>query len=283
MRRIVLAALIALFAFPAFPAFAADKGNRESAYDRVMRTGTIRCGYGIRTPLLVKDPNTGVFSGLFYDYVENIAKALGLKVEWTEEIGWGDIIEALRNNRVDAFCSGLWPVSRRVVYLDFVKPVIYEPLYLFARNDYKHIDPDLSVLNSPDVTFVGIEGSTTYIVAERDFPRAKKISLPQLSPVTDGFMNVITGKADVVIADLATAAEFEKNNPGKLRSLRSERPVRAFGLSIAVDGNEDRLKRMLDLATEEFLQTGTMDTMLDGRAINKGSFLRVREPYEAPK
>src|ERR1700722_20209029 len=60
---------------------------KESAYDRVMRTQTIRCGYVLRTPLLVKDPNTAQLSGLFYEYVENLGKALHLKIEWSEEMG----------------------------------------------------------------------------------------------------------------------------------------------------------------------------------------------------
>ncbi|MCB1556441.1 MAG: hypothetical protein KDJ15_03915, partial [Alphaproteobacteria bacterium] len=39
----------------------------DSGYDRVMRTGTIRCGYIAFPPYLMQDLNTGEFSGLAYD------------------------------------------------------------------------------------------------------------------------------------------------------------------------------------------------------------------------
>jgi hypothetical protein len=42
--------------FLSFPAFAVEK---ESAFDRVMKSGVIRCGYWVRSPMITKDLNTG--------------------------------------------------------------------------------------------------------------------------------------------------------------------------------------------------------------------------------
>lgn len=103
MRRLLLLILLLTVA----PAFAAE--TKESAYDRVIRTGTIRCGYAISPPVMVQDPNTKKLSGLDYDLWQEIGKDLGLKIEFVEEAGWGNFIEGLRSNRYDAFCTELWP------------------------------------------------------------------------------------------------------------------------------------------------------------------------------
>src|SRR6202012_5680823 len=100
--------------------------QKESAYQRVMRTQTIRCGYVLWTPFLVKDPNSGKLSGVFYDYTEALAKALHLKIEWDEEMGWADFPSALNEGRVDVMCGGSRPNSSRAREIDFVKPILYQ-------------------------------------------------------------------------------------------------------------------------------------------------------------
>jgi Bacterial extracellular solute-binding proteins, family 3 len=69
------------------------KAEAKSVYSRVIESGKIRCGYIPYEPGLIKDPNTGKFSGIMHDTMEEIAKSLNLKVEWTEEVGWGTMIE----------------------------------------------------------------------------------------------------------------------------------------------------------------------------------------------
>ena len=45
---------------------------KESTYERVIRTGEIRCAYAVYEPPLIKDPNTGKLSGIFYDVMEEV-------------------------------------------------------------------------------------------------------------------------------------------------------------------------------------------------------------------
>ena len=84
------------------------KAEAKSVYSRVVESGKIRCGYIPYEPGLIKDPNTGKFSGIMHDTIEEIAKSLNLKVEWTEEVGWGTMIEGLERDRYDAICSPVW-------------------------------------------------------------------------------------------------------------------------------------------------------------------------------
>lgn len=70
----------------------AAEGSVESVYDRVMRTGTIRCGYLAWKDFIDIDPNTGAMTGIIHDYMDALSRNLGLKLEWTAEVGRGDYV-----------------------------------------------------------------------------------------------------------------------------------------------------------------------------------------------
>src|SRR5688572_21529801 len=53
-----------------------------SVYDRVMQSGTMRCGYVIDPPGCRMDPNTKKLSGIGIETIELLGKNLNLKVEW---------------------------------------------------------------------------------------------------------------------------------------------------------------------------------------------------------
>ena len=108
----LLVVLVAHFVLPAnsLPQTAA----KESVYDRVMRTGTIRCGYNTEPPFVVIDPNTRKVSGAGVDIVEEMGKLLGLKVEWAEQVGWDMMAAGLQNGRYDLACNGKWVLAHRL-------------------------------------------------------------------------------------------------------------------------------------------------------------------------
>lgn len=260
----------------------AEEYTKSPAYERVMTSGTLRCGYINRPPAFQKDPVTGVISGIFKDYTESIATSLNLKVDWTEEVGWGEIVTALENGRIDAFCAGLWANSSRVSRMDFVQPIMYEPIYAYARADDTRFDKDSEAANKPEIKIAVTDGTTYAVIAGKDFPLAEQLSLPQLSPNSDLFMNLVTKKVDLTLCEPSSAEDFLKNSPDSIKQLQWKQPLRAFGVSIGVAGGEYRLKRMLDLATEEFLQTGEAEKTLGRYEKVKGGILRVEVPYKLP-
>lgn len=252
---------------------------KESTYERVMRTQTIRCGYIAWAPLLIKDPNSGQLSGVFYDYTEALGKALNLKIEWAEELGWGEFPTALDSGRIDALCSGGWANSARARVIDFVRPIIYQPMYAYARIDDKRFDNKLSAINDPAVTILTVEGATGGLVAAQDFPKAKNMELPQMTALSDLFVSLAAGKGDVVITNPATAAEYDTHNPGKIGRIPAPAPLRVFTTAIAIAGGQERFKRMLDIATEEVLGSGNIEKIITLYDNKSDAFLRVAPPY----
>ncbi len=117
MRTILFILLIIAIAFGAEKMLVTKSQvsavKTESAYDRVIRTNTLRCAYGIYPPFMNKDPNTGKLSGISVDVMAEFEKASGIKVEWGPEIDWGNIAATLQTGKADAFCTTMLLTPKR--------------------------------------------------------------------------------------------------------------------------------------------------------------------------
>jgi len=236
---------------------ATDTTIAETAYTRVMRTHTIRCGYSVRYPHIMKDPNSGKLSGVSYDYMQALGEKLSLKIEWVQEAGLGEMVQDLKVHKYDAFCTFVWPTAGRAREIDFIAPAARVPVLPYARKDDMRFDGSLAKMNSPMVRFVVIDGYAQTRMVSDQFPNAQKISLPETSSPDVPFQNVLANKGDIVLAEPPFAAEFNRKN-GEVVRLIPGITLADFPESIAIPGNEYQLQRMLSLATDELVNNGTM-------------------------
>jgi len=253
---------------------------KESVYDRVLRTGVLRCGYADWPPAgFVKNPQTGEVSGIMADVTEAVAAKLNLKVEWTENTGWGSFIESLRDHRIDVFCSGPWQNAARGRYVGFSVPVFYSAVYPYVAASDHRFDKDLSAANAPTIRISAMDGEMSDIIAKERFPKAVEISVPQLGQYTDIFMNVATHKADIVFNEPSIAASYMASNPNSLR-LAQDRPFQTFPTCLAVDIHEVHLRDMLNSALVELQNQGVVDEIISKYSTDPKVFLRVTKPYQ---
>lgn len=271
-----------LFVLSLSPAFAADK-TRESAYDRVMRTGTIRCGIVLWPTYIEKDPNSGALSGLWYDYMEALASSLHLKIEWMPETTYPQMPEDLQSGRYDVFCGGLWPDAELSRSLDFTIPISYQVVQAFVRADDRRFDGNLAAINDKAVRVSVIDGLTPDIIRREDFPESTPVSLPQSTDVSQTFLEIVNNKADITFNSPETAERFTENNPGKLRQVETDAPLRLYPEVLAVRLGEDKLRRMLDNATVFLLNDGRVEKLLKKYETHGGHFYRVAKPYVVPE
>lgn len=257
--------------------------EKESAYDRVMRTGVLRCGYIVWPPFFVKDPNTQAKSGIYYEILEETARQLGLKVEWKEEVSPDGMFEGFKIGRYDAVCGPLVPTPGRAREADFAMELGFTGFFAYTRRDEKRFSDGLSSIDAPGTRIVCQDGEMSCTMAEEEFPSAQVVSIPHIGDGAVLLMHVDAGKSDVVITDPVVANRFMKNNPGRIRVVDA-RPVRVVPVSMmAIPVGEDRLRRMLDLAFSSLHHSGFIE-----RAIRKDSeysktILRRAPGYEAPK
>ncbi|MBM3602594.1 MAG: transporter substrate-binding domain-containing protein, partial [Alphaproteobacteria bacterium] len=214
---------------------------QETAYERVMRTGVLRCGYYVFSPITIRDPNTGKLSGLGVDIIESIAKSASLKVEWTEEVDFGNWVPGIKVGRFDALCTATWPEASLAREVSFTRPTFYAGINVYARGDDHRFDNNLDAINDPKITIAVIEGTAQTDLAATYFPKAKLLRLPQNSPGGAQAENVATKKADVIFWDENGVLEYLKNNPNGLRNVAPNRPVKVQPFELAVNQGEYKL------------------------------------------
>ena len=260
-----------------------QEAKELSVYDRVIKTGKLRCGYVVYTPGCIKDPNTGKLSGIGVEAIELVAQKLGLKVEWTEEVGWGTMIEGLQTGRYDLIATPIWTNANRAKVVDFAKPLFFSPVYAYVspRNSVQSTE-SLSWLNSPSHTIATIDGETGEIIAQEDFPQAKTSSLPQLSDVSQLLLNVSTGKAEVAFVEPAVAVEFLKHNKGAVKVFSEDQPVRVFSNCWMFRRNQTEFKAMIDTVLDQLHNSGAINRIVAKFESSPGVFYRVALPYQKP-
>ena len=257
--------------------------GEEPVFNRIVKNKTVNCGYFVWPPYITKDPNTGKFSGINYDIMEAIAKNLGWKLNWTTEIGVGDVATALNTNKADIMCASLWPSPARTSTMTFSAPEFYDVVYAFARSDDKRFDGDLKKANRKEINVAGVDGDVTADLATEKLPNATAQFLPQTASGAEALMYVITKKADIVLIDEALVNDFAKNNPGKLRKVEGIGPVRVFGEHIAVKEGEYHLRDMINMALLQLTNDGVIEKITKHYSQDYHSvFIAPNKGYERP-
>ncbi|MDD2324613.1 MAG: transporter substrate-binding domain-containing protein [Alphaproteobacteria bacterium] len=235
-----------------------NKTYHETRLEQVKRTGVIRCGYMVWPPFLKKDMRTGALDGLLYDLIEEIGRQLKLKIEWTTETTWGQMLTDLSMNRFDMACVPAFVNPARAREADFISPLFYAPINLYARKGDTRFDNNYEAANVAEVKFAAQDGQFTGVVANEMFPNATKVSIPQLTGGEDLYVMVGTNKADVIISDPYSYANFTTKNDDSLRLVLGS-PLRVAAIGFPVPSNEPAFKNMLATTVIYLQDSGFFD------------------------
>lgn len=279
---IVVLAFVALNAYKLYSRSGTPKDPAtgvNSHLDAILSSGEIRASYLVYSPYFRRDPNTGELSGIFHDIMEEVGRISKLKINWVEDVGYETIFTGLDAKRYDVFAGGLWPSASRVKEGSFSIPVFYSVIKAWGRKDETRFE-GLNGIDSSDVVIATIDGAMEDIIAKADYPNAKRLSLPQLSPFTQNLLNVVSMKADLTFAEPGIISEFLKTNPGTLKELAPEQPLRIFGNTLVLPKGDMRLKEFIDVALRELLFSGQIDKILRRYETVEGAFPRVALPYD---
>lgn len=257
-----------------------QKQVKESAYDRIMRTKTIRCAYLVWPPYMTRDTTTGQLGGVYYDLLERMAKDWSMKVDWAEEVGTANRFEGFAAGRYDMLCSPVGATPERTAVSDFSIPMGYQPFYLYARADDTRFDNAYDKANDPAVTFLTLDGYMASTIIKSEFPHATMKSLPNLSSDSEVLMSIQMGKADASVCEASMASAFIQNNPDKIKRVAGP-PVRVAGETISFPLNEPALKTKINTTMQYYLDTGVLDKILTANTLTPEKFLRVAKPYQS--
>ncbi len=277
MKPLILSILVL---FIARPAFAHEKG--QSVYDRVMRTGKIRCGYNTEPPMIEIDPNTGKVYGATVDIVERIGELLFLEIEWTEQVGWGDMGTGLQSNRYDLICNGKWVFGPQARGGQFTPALYYTAVHAYGRANEERFDRDLTNLNSQDYVITSMDGEINFYIGRDKFPKAKKLEYPTMTSNAELILSVLHKKEDVTFMAAFLGNDYMRKNPDKIKQLTQD-PVWIFDTALMFKAGESAFAGILDAAIRELHSSDYINETLDKYNVSPQETLRVRKSYESPK
>ncbi len=253
----------------------------ETGYDRVMRTGVLRCGYGVWEPAVMRDPKTGKMSGIIYDIMQEVGKSLNLKVEYTLEIPWDSIGVALQSGKIDCHAAGIWATPARGRVMAFSHALFFSPTAAFARTDDNRFDNNLERINQPDITTALCDDDITTEIYRSDFPRSKKFELAQFSPPEELLLAITNKKADVAFNSPARLPNFERGYPGKVKIIPTKEPLRMYPDTVAVNIHDEELLHVINVAIDQVVSTGKVDKLVEQyrKKYNMDFFVPVKRSY----
>ncbi len=257
---------------------ALSSNDKDSVYARVMKSGTIKCGYIPYAPAMMVDPNTGEKSGIFFDFMNEVGKRLSLKVEWVQESGWGSYINDLKTDRFDMLCSTVWTNSARAREANHIKPLYYSAITAWVRSDDNRFNENLDILNSKEHSIATIDGEAAAAMANINFPNAKLFSLPESASISKIALSVSTGKADATFLESYVAQNFLKNNPNSLKQIGGN--LRLYGNAMFLKKGEHDLRLMVDAAVEEILNSDFLPNLFDTYNVPQGSYVMPLAPNQ---
>lgn len=262
MKQILLTLIITCLTAFAVTRVSMPAGNAhtETTFERILRTGIIRCGYAVWHPQLIKDPNSGALSGFDYEVMNLVGKTLGLKVEWVEEVGWGVAEQGLKNKRYDIACNSFWGGPSRTKSAFYSMPFLYQPLYAVIGKNTAGDIQNYTWLNQSRYRSSVIHGTVYDIINASVFPKSEMLDSFDLSTDASVLMDVATGKADFSYLNYTAIQRFLKDNPETLRLI--DTPVTITRGRFLLSPDDVRLKFMIDETLTSLGMLGDIDKIL---------------------
>lgn len=222
-KTIVAASALAGLAGGSAAAQTAPAGGSRLA--QILSRGSIRIGTtGDFNPMSFRDPGSNEYKGFDIDSAHQLAKDLGVKIDWVTT-DWASLIAGIVANRYDIFAGGSSVNMARAKTAAFTVPYIEAgtvPLSLKANaGKFKTWES----INEPAVKVAVSLGTVFHEQAKAHFPKA---SIQAVQNPATGFQEVLAGRADVTITSNVEASTLIK---------------RYDQLAITVDGSQLRNRR----------------------------------------
>jgi cyclohexadienyl dehydratase len=222
LLAVAVLALVGLF-FPRPQVGSAPE--RSSALTQIAARQTLRIGYEGYPPYTITDPATQKLSGFSVDLAEELAREAGWKVEWVKTSPETKVPD-LEAGKFDLMTEPIFRTIPRATRVTFSRPYAYfaDAVGVVKKGDqrFKSIDD----LNHSEVKIAVRQGYTDQQFAKDNLPEATVRAL-KVDDASQIFLEVMLGRADVVLTDLEQAKAFVAAHSDEVE-LRFNDPAPAY-------------------------------------------------------
>ena len=241
----------------------------SSALERIEKTGILRVGFANYSPAFMRDRSYENFSGIFYELIVLIARQHDWQLRWTEEVGYGVVLDGLENARFDLFGSTVWPTPDRLGRADFSVSLYRSLVFMWVRAEDGRTREQL--LADSRIRVAVKENDIADSIARADFPACRVVRIPQLSDTEELLRAVVEDRADFTFVEPYLAGRFNASSEKTVRALPDD-PVRVFDNAFVMRKGESALKDLFDRELEILRQSGIVGQLIEKYTGSENTF-----------
>ncbi|MBQ2432357.1 MAG: transporter substrate-binding domain-containing protein [Peptococcaceae bacterium] len=194
----------------------------------------------------------GEFDGIDIAIADQIAKDNGMVAE-IANMEFDSLLIALENGQVDAVIAGMTVTEERLEAVDFSTPYYLATQVMIVKED----SAIAKATDMADKTIAVIQGYTGEICV-----KDMGYNYTSFKKGTDAVMELVNGKADVVVIDSATASKYVSDNEG-LKIVEDSEAFASEEYAIAVKKGNTELLNKINASVQKLLEEGTVAELAD--------------------
>ena len=242
LTKILAVALSVMMLMAAFTACSNEAANEE--------TKEIVFGTNAEFPpfeFVAAEGVIGEFDGIDMAIADRIATENGMTAK-ISNMEFDSLLVALQNGQVDAVIAGMTVTEERALTVDFSTPYYKATQVMIVKED-SQIAKAEDMADKKIAVIQGYTGETCVSEMGYEYTSFKK--------GTDAIMELVNGKADVVVIDSATASKYVADNEG-LKIVEDAEAFASEEYAIAVAKDNAELLEKINASIEKMLEEGTI-------------------------
>lgn len=220
MKFAITAVFAAALSFISAPPAAAE--GHGSALNEILDSGTLKVGTtGDWNPMSLRDPATNGYKGFDIDIMNELAKDLGVKLEFVPT-DWKTLVNGVVAGKYHLTGSASISPARMKV-AGFSESYISVEIYPFSAGDTADKFDGWDSINQPGVKVATTLGTTFEANARKWFPNA---DITVVEAPARGYQEVLAGRADVFItSNIEGATLTEKFGVARVKNTEARSPA----------------------------------------------------------
>ena len=211
----------------------AQAQSTDGYWQKVQKNGVLRCGVAEAPPHVIRDPQTGTYSGTFVDLCREFAeKQLGVKAEMVST-PWDNMVAGLQAGRWD-LALALNQNPKRGMAIAFSEPAWQFQITIVYDKANPKMQPapkSLADIDKDGVTLAIVAGTAQDETLSGLIKHATIVRLPD---VDASRLAVSTHRADALADDGDTDAIFVATNPGRFAALAPTPAITKQGIAFGL-------------------------------------------------
>ena len=247
-----------LFAALALILLAAGCANRSSdALQIVKARGVIKIGTtGDYKPMSFRDPKTGNYYGFDTALSEELAKSLGVKIEYIPT-SWPNLMRDTLERKFDLALCGITITPERQRQALMSDGYLVNGKTVLCRTEDAQLYTSLAAINRKEVRVMENPGGLNEKFARQNLPDATLM----IHPVNEEIPGLIAaGKADVMITEIMEAAFYCSQDP-RLAAPLLEKPFTHGELGALLPPGSEALRDHVNNFIDAARKSGKLDEL----------------------